>query len=290
VEWRNIPYCCSTDSQHTIKFQAVFFEGNANIVFNYADTIFGGSSSGNDNGATATSGVQVVYNEGTQFSYDTPSLLGKTALLWYPNSPTATLSSSVLNFGYHQIGTSSLVQKVTLTNGGLVPLTISSIAIDNADFTQTNTCGSSVAAGKSCTITLTFKPSQPIAESATLTINDNAVNNPQTATLTGTGAITSTVIFPVTLNYGMVKVGQSSTLPVTLANASNQPLTIQQIVSSPSVYTETNTCGASLAGGASCTVNVAFTPTQVGLVKGSLSMALNGKALSAKVKLSGSGM
>ena len=52
-------------------------------------------------------------------------------------------------------------------------------------------------------------------------------------------------VFPIVLNFGSVSVGKSSTLPVTLANASNQDLTVQQITASPSVYTQTNTCGAS---------------------------------------------
>jgi len=288
VEWRDVPFCCS-DDQDTVKFQVVFFEGSGNILFNYADTVFGGQSAANDNGATATSGVQVAPGLGTQFSFDQPLLLSKTSLLWYPGSPTATLSTSNLGFGYHQIGTKSLAQTVTLNNGSLASLLISSITIDNPDFTQTNNCGASLATHKTCTIHVFFKPSAPLAETATLTIADNSTNSPQTVALTGIGAVTPIVVFPITANFGNVKVGTSSTVPVVLANAANGSLSIQQITASPAVFTETNNCGSSLPAGASCTVNVTFTPAQKGSISGKLSMGLDGKAAVAEVKLLGSG-
>jgi hypothetical protein len=289
IEWRNVTYCCVIDSQHTVTFQVVFFEGSSNILFNYGDTIFGGQYSGNDNGATATSGVQVAWGQGTQYSYNTPSLMSHTALLWYPNAPTVSLSSTTLDFGYHQVGNTSLPQKFTLTNGSLVPLQINSITTDNPDYTQSNTCGTTVPPGKSCTIQVKFKPSQPTVDAATLTISDNAANSPQTVALNGIGAVAPVVVFPIQMNFGSVAVGSNATLPVTLANASNQPMTIQQIVASPAVFTQTNNCGTALSAGASCTIQVTFMPTLKGSVKGTLSMGLNGKPPSTKVKMIGSG-
>jgi len=287
VEWRNVGICCETT--RTIRFEIVFFEGSNNILFNYADTIFGGAYSGNDNGATASSGVQVSPTIGTQFSYNQPLLMSKTALLWYPDNPTATLSTSSIGFGYHQIGTPTLPQAVTLTNGGLVPLAISGISSDNPDFTQTNDCGSTLPPHRSCSIRVVFRPSQPTAETATLSITDDANNSPQTVSLTGIGSITSVVVFPILVNFGSVSVGSTATAPVVLANASNQTLSIQQISAAPAVYTQTNNCGNSLAPGLSCTVTVSFTPTQVGSVQGTLSMGLNGKPIKVVSHLTGSG-
>jgi hypothetical protein len=287
VEWRDVGVCCETTN--TVKFQIVFFEGYSNILFNYADTVFGGSYSSSDNGSTASVGIQVAPNLGTQFSYYQPALSSKTSLLWYPSSPTARVSTSTIGFGYHQIGTSTLPQAVTLTNGGLVPLNISSLATDNPDFTQTHTCGSTVPPGKSCTIHVTFKPTQPSAETATLTIVDNASNSPQTVALTGIGTITSTVIYPILVNFGNVTVGTSGTAPVTLANASNKTMTIQSITAAPSVYAGTNNCGSSLAPGLSCTITLTFKPTKKGSIQGTLSIGLNGNAAEVEAKLTGSG-
>jgi len=289
VEWRDVPYCCGYDTENTVRFEVVFFEGSSNIQFNYANTVFGGPYAPDDNGATATAGVQVAPGIGTQYSYDQPVLLSKTSLLWYPGSPTATISTGNLSFGYHQIGSKALAHRLTLTNGSFASLAISSIAIDNPGFTETNNCGTSVASHKSCAIEVYFKPSQPLAETATLTITDNSTNSPQTVALTGIGTITPIEIYPIMANFGGVTVGKTGTVPVVLANGANTPLTIQQISASPVVYTEKNNCGSSLPAGASCTVNVTFTPTQKGNVTGTLSMFLDGKPAVTEVKLVGSG-
>jgi hypothetical protein len=289
VEWRDLPYCCGADSEYTVKFEVIFFEGSSNIHFNYANTVFGPTFTSHNDGASATSGVQVASGVGTQYSYDQPLLLSKTSLLWYPSSPTASISTGNLSFGYHQIDSKALAQKVTLTNGSTAPLLISSIAIDNPDFSQTNNCGTSVASHKTCAIEVYFKPSQPLAETATLTITDNSTNSPQTVALTGIGTITPIEIYPIMANFGGVTVGNTGTAPAVLANGSNALLTIQQIAASPAVYTETNNCGSSLPAGASCTVNVTFIPTKKGNVTGSLSMSLDGKPAVAEVKLVGSG-
>lgn len=289
IEWRNVGICCSGNTSQTVKFETIFYEGSGNVRFNYADTVFGGTDAANDNGATATVGVQVSPALSNQFSYDTPSLKSLSSLLWYPSLPSVGLSTSTLNFGYHQIGNVSNQQKLTLTNGSLDLLQINSIAINNTDFTQTNNCGTSLAAGSSCTILVTFDPSQPVAESAMLTISDNAVNSPQVVTLNGTGAIEPIVIFPIQVNFGSVSVGKSLSLPVTLANASNQPLTIQSIAASPTAYTQSNSCGTSLVVGASCTITVTFSPTSTGAINGSLSMGLNGKPVSVPVTMTGTG-
>ena len=136
---------------------------------------------------------------------------------------------------------------------------------------------------------LFFDPSVPVAETATLSISDNAPNSPQTVALSGTGSVTPILVYPILANFGNVPVGQTATVPVVLANAANKPLTIQGITATPTVYTETDNCGTSLAAGASCTLNVSFTPVQQGNVTGKLAMALDGKPPVNEVKLVGSG-
>src|SRR5207249_3349017 len=85
----------------------------------------------------------------------------------------------------------SAAQAVTLSNTGSAALSITSIAItgtNSGDFRQTNNCGSSLAAGSSCAINVTFTPAATGTRSATLTVTDNASNSPQTVSLTETGA------------------------------------------------------------------------------------------------------
>jgi hypothetical protein len=101
------------------------------------------------------------------------------------------LTPATMAFGTQKVGTTSAAKTETVANNQKVTLNISSITItgaDAGDFTQTGTtCGSTLAAGAKCTITLTFTPAAKGARSATLPLTDNATTSPQTAKLTGTG-------------------------------------------------------------------------------------------------------
>src|SRR5204863_9322519 len=84
----------------------------------------------------------------------------------------------------------STAQAVTLSNSGSAALSITGIAItgtNSGDFGQTNNCGSSLAAGSSCAINVTFTPTATGTRNATLTVTDNASNSPPTESWTGTG-------------------------------------------------------------------------------------------------------
>jgi len=85
----------------------------------------------------------------------------------------------------------STSQTVTLANNGSAPLSISGIAMagaNSSDFVQNNNCGSSVAAGASCTIVVVFTPSAVGARTATLSVSDSAAGSPQSVSLSGTGS------------------------------------------------------------------------------------------------------
>jgi len=58
---------------------------------------------------------------------------------------------------------------------------------NSGDFQQTNTGGTSLAAGGNCSIGVTFAPTTTGSRAATLSISDNAIGSPQSVTLTGTG-------------------------------------------------------------------------------------------------------
>ncbi|MGD0731335.1 MAG: choice-of-anchor D domain-containing protein [Terracidiphilus sp.] len=76
-------------------------------------------------------------------------------------APAVSLSATSLSFGNQKVGTQSASQSVTLTNTGGAALTISSVTVTGADassFIFGSTCGSSVAAGASCTIHGHFTP------------------------------------------------------------------------------------------------------------------------------------
>jgi hypothetical protein len=103
---------------------------------------------------------------------------------------TVTVSPTSVAFGNQAQGTSSSVHKVTLKNGQRSAITISSISTNLADYSEINNCPMSpatLAAGVTCTISITFTPSAQGARDATLTVVDTGLSSPQQVTLTGTG-------------------------------------------------------------------------------------------------------
>jgi hypothetical protein len=101
-------------------------------------------------------------------------------------APAAALTTTGLTFPAQLIGTTSNGQGVTLSNTGTAPLTLASIGV-SGDFAQTNTCGSSVAAGTNCTIDVTFAPTATGNRTGALSIGDNAPGSPQIVSLSGAG-------------------------------------------------------------------------------------------------------
>jgi len=120
--------------------------------------------------------------------------------------PVVTLAPVSLGFGSQTEGTSSPAQTVTVQNSGNASL--SSIAItlsessasssvrkissaetgiSSQDYSATTTCGSTLAAGGSCTVSVTFSPTTTGSFPGTLQISDNASGSPQTVPLSGTG-------------------------------------------------------------------------------------------------------
>jgi hypothetical protein len=102
----------------------------------------------------------------------------------------ASLSPTSLAFGNQAVDMTSTAQTVTLSNTGNAALSITSLALTGtnaSDFAQSNTCGSSLAAGANCTIVVMFTPSVAGTEAASLSIADNSSGSPQTVSLSGAG-------------------------------------------------------------------------------------------------------
>jgi hypothetical protein len=211
--------------------------------------------------------------------------------------PTVSLSKTSLVFGGNLVGSTSTAQVVTVKNGAL-PLTISSIAVTGmgtADFSQTNTCGSSVPAGGSCTISVTFKPTQIGPLTASVTITDNAAGSPQSIALSGTGVVSgpNATLSPTSLTFATQVVGTtSSAQSVTLANYGTATLSISSITitgADPGDFAETNTCGSSMARDASCSISVTFMPKAINTRTAAVSITDNAPGSPQNVSLSGAG-
>ncbi|SEF44852.1 Abnormal spindle-like microcephaly-assoc'd, ASPM-SPD-2-Hydin [Bryocella elongata] len=211
-------------------------------------------------------------------------------------APGVSLTGS-LAFGNQLVGTSSATQMATLTNTGTTTLTISSIAVSGTNaqaFPESTTCGGSLAAGSSCTITVGFSPTASGANTAMVTVTDNAASGTtQTIALTGTGTAPNASLTSA-LSFGNQPVGSTSgTQMATLSNTGTATLTISGIVvggANASVFPESTTCGSSLTAGSSCTISFAFAPTATGADVATLTVTDNASSATTQMlALSGTG-
>jgi archaellum component FlaF (FlaF/FlaG flagellin family) len=274
------------------------------------------SSAANATLYTASSGARVFASGTIEWSWGLANIQGKTFAnagiqtmtanilnnFIQGTGPTVALNPTSVNFGNHIVGATSTAQAVTLSNSGSSALSISNIAISGtnaSDFAQTNTCPSgtsTLAAGSSCTINVTFTAGALGARSATLTFTDNATDSPQSVALSGTGATAAPLVSlnPTLVNFGNQNVGSSSSAQaVTLTNSGTTPLGISSITitgTNASDFAETSTCpggSSQLSAGSSCTINVTFSPAASGSRSASLTFADTAFDSPQSVSLSG---
>src|SRR6185295_2919253 len=102
-----------------------------------------------------------------------------------PTPLTATPAS--LSFAAQNVGTTSAAQTVTVRNPGSAAVALSGVTTSSSEFAQTNTCGASLAAGATCSVSVTFTPSAAGARSATLTVSNSGSTLSVPLAGTGTG-------------------------------------------------------------------------------------------------------
>ncbi len=210
-----------------------------------------------------------------------------------------SLSPSALSFGNQLVGTTSAGQTIILSNVGTTTVTglANSITGTNAgDFTKSTTCGTSLAVGRSCTIIVRFRPTTAAAKSAAISVTYTGAPSPEIVPLSGTGIAPVASVSPTSLAFGTQTIRTTSALQaITLSNTGTAPLIISRISlggANPGQFAQTNNCpigGAGLAAGASCTVNVTFTPTSRGNKSAALNVRVSAPATNQSVSLTGTG-
>jgi len=152
--------------------------GNGNGTFQHPNYFF--------SGRFASDAVIGDFNGDGRFDLATLSTNSTVSVML---QATSVLSTTVVNFGDVPVGGTS-TSKAKLSNIGNTVFRIKQISVsgeDAADYTETHTCGSTLSAGASCTITITFKPSSTGLRTATIKVRDSAVDRAQEISLTGTG-------------------------------------------------------------------------------------------------------
>jgi subtilase family serine protease len=272
--------------------QAIYLGNTGNATLNIASfTISGTGASSfsipvgyNACGATLAAGTHCIFWVGFKAAVagalsanlsivdDSANSPQTVALSGTGTAPAASLSATSLGFGSETTGVQTAAQSVTLTNTGNVYMGITSITLGGTaplSFVITaNACGTTLAAGASCTFSAAFKPAVTGALSATIAVADNAVNSPQNVTLTGTGASATGPILsvsPTSLTFGTENIGATSAGKVlTVKNTGTTNLLLQGSGSfsgtNADSFYQLNSCTSTLTPGASCYALISLAP------------------------------
>jgi hypothetical protein len=209
---------------------------------------------------------------------------------------TLSVSPSSLTFAGQNVGVASAPSVLTIGNTGAVAAANVGFQISgpaaSSFSTGTTTCTAALGPGGSCTVQVIFTPVAAGGSVATLTISSSTLGaKPVTVALNGAGQATSGLnVSPPQLSFTPTVVGSSSAAQtVTISNTGSVAASQLALTVTAGFALTQNTCTASLAAGATCTVGVIFEPTATGAVTGALNVASITIASQANVTLSGSG-
>lgn len=261
--------------------QPYTFNGGSDGGFPYATPTF--DAQGNLYGTTANggnaSGSNCIDVDGCGVVFELMPQVG----------PVVTLSPTALIFGNQVEGTTSKAKTVKVTNTGEATLDISNITASIDFAISANTCGATLAVGKSCKVSVTFTPTEVGDLTGTLTFSDNAINSPQNVQLSGTSVLAVTLT-PSSATYKKQKVGTTSaSKKFILTNNQSATLTSIAVSVTGDFAVSANTCEITLAADTKCTISVTFTPTKTGTRTGQLTVNDSASNSPQTASLSGTG-
>jgi len=146
-----------------------------------------------DNGNRTLPAANVYQQEGQVFILDQPVGVVTYTVTYVATTPRATVSPTSIDFGAAPTGT-SVTRTVTITNTGHDGLQVSGVTLDGSSAfvaTVPSSCAN-LSRDSSCAISVRFNPDAAGVVTATLSVNDNAPDAPQTVALTGTGVVANT--------------------------------------------------------------------------------------------------
>jgi hypothetical protein len=183
-----------------------------------------------------------------------------------PEDQGPNISRSSLDFGSQAVSSTSASQTITLTNPDPTPIYLDSIVISSAEFAETNTCGTTVQALGSCTMSVTFTPAADGPRNAQLAINyglfpalssEGKIKNTRIVSLNGTGTGPAPGM-SLSAPYLAFAASGDPAQDLTLTNSGSGPVSISSIATSDSSFAQTNNCPPILGTGKTCSVAVTF--------------------------------
>ena len=208
------------------------------------------------------------------------------------SGPSISVVPTSASFGSIPVGSSNS-QTFTVTNHGTSTVSVSSEAVSGTGFSMSGLAdGAQIAAGKSSTFNVAFKPAKTgsVSGSASLDFSASGKTAALMVSLSGTG-VTATgnlQVSPTAMNFGDVLVGHSGSLSLKVSNTGNSALTTSRGGITGSGFSMAGgLSGLTLQPGQSDTVTVVFEPTVTGNASGTITVVAG--ATTSSVALSGSG-
>lgn len=182
---------------------------------------------------------------------------------------TLSFSASSLSFADQDVGSTSAALSSTITGTGSVPVSVCGFLVAG-DFGQINTCGASIGPKGTCAVNASFTPTSHGLRSGFLQLITNDAGSPQSVSLSGKGVLRGTVLSTTALNFPAQLVGTASApQSVILSNPADGQLNLLQ-VGTTGDFSQSNTCGQTVAPLANCSFSITFTPTSSTTRTGSL--------------------
>jgi hypothetical protein len=208
----------------------------------------------------------------------------------YARPSFLTLNPGTLAFADQLVGSNSAAISSTITNTGTEAVAVCSVYV-NGDFTETNTCGSAIAAKGSCTVNVVFSPTARGPRSGVLEVVTGDAGSPQSITLSGKGLAPIVALSPNAISFSSPQlVGTTSTSEsVTLTNTGDGLLAISSVALTGD-FSQTSTCGNTVNPAASCAFTITFTPTATGTGSGTLTITDSATGSPHRIPLSGVGV
>ena len=238
---------------------------------------------------------------------DDGTVIGRTDLFSVMGKMQGPLESdrAAVEFPAIPIGSTSGTETVRFTNTGIAPITVDQITLggaDQADFTVgTESCtGSTLAVDAHCDVSVSFSPTATGNRTGVLGVAHSGLNNPASVALSGIGGAVGTsaaISFsPRSITFAQLHTGSTSPLQtVTVSNAGGTlPLTIVDPVTiggtgAASFSVVDNRCVDPVDPGATCQIDIAFTPQSAGPKSGTLVLTDNAPGTTHTVALTGIG-
>lgn len=212
-------------------------------------------------GGVRTGSVVIVDDAVATGTQQTVALAGRGSA----SAPALALAPETLLFPAQHTKIPSNPQTVSLRNNSSKAVGIGKPSFP-AGFAGSTSCGKTLAAGARCLIEVEFAPTAAGELSGRLSIpitGRPALSVGLAGTAVSGSQYPKLQPNPLSVDFGAVSLGDSSSQSISIKNASGLPVGVRSIIlkgSAQFVRTGDN-CPAILAGGASCTVSITLTPS-----------------------------